>query len=234
MGILYRYPMNSMHSLNHTLALGADGTEFDIELSRDGQLVLYHSVNLEDETNGKGKIRNQNWDELKNVKYHLPYWDRAKLILAEDFFSHTGIDSKRIFTFDCKVESRDDADYISTFSNALYQLIQKFHLDETSFIESYNLIFLKQLQSKDSRLKLFVHSSTYADGLAASKEVNLFGITMDRLKISKEEIEDAHKNNLHVTLFNMATEKANIKAIEMNPDFMQTDKVEHLIKVLKK
>jgi len=234
MGILYRYPMNSLESLNHVLALGADGTEFDLELSKDGQLVLYHDIYLENETNSKGKIREKNWSDIENTKYNLPYLDRAKLILTRHFFSHTGIDNQRIFTFDCKVEASDDPDYINGFADELYNIISQYHIENNAFIESYNIDFLKRLQNKDARLKLFIHCNSYSDGLYAAQYVHLYGLTLDRLKISKDEITEAHKNNLHITLFNMSSENANIKAIEMSPDFMQTDKIEHLLKVLKK
>ncbi len=58
-------------------------------------------------------------------------------------------------------------------------------------------------------------------------------LTIDINKISSNEIKLAHQNNLFVTLFNVKNEEDNIKAIEMNPDFIQTDKVDFLVNALK-
>ena len=93
---------------------------------------------------------------------------------------------------------------------------------------------MKILYLKNNKLKLFIHADDYKAAFNASKYVTLYGITMDRERITKEEIEEAHKQNLHVTLFNTDSEKTNLEAIQMNPDFIQTDKVEYLVNVLKK
>jgi hypothetical protein len=57
---------------------------------------------------------------------------------------------------------------------------------------------------------------------------------MDWKKVTAAEIEEAHRMNLHFTLFNTTTEEENLKAIGMSPDYIQTDKLEHLLKVFKK
>jgi hypothetical protein len=56
---------------------------------------------------------------------------------------------------------------------------------------------------------------------------------MDSDKISKEEVQEAHANNIRIALFNLTNEQKNLKAIEKSPDFLQTDKVEYLIEALR-
>ncbi|MCC6372692.1 MAG: hypothetical protein IT236_16935 [Bacteroidia bacterium] len=232
-GTLYRYPMNSMQSLNEVLKLEVDGTEMDVELTKDNVLVLYHHLNLEDGTNLSGKIREKNWDEIKNCKYKLPLFNKAHLIRASDFFDQRTDLKKFIFTFDTKVQVGDDIDRQLGFADALWALIIKYELEENCFIESYNGSFLKIMETKSSKLKLFVHANDYKTALSMNSFVKLFGITMDREKITKKEIEEAHKNNLKVTLYNLDTENENLKGIAMNPDYMQSDKCDHLINALK-
>lgn len=232
MGELYSYPMNSLKSLNDVLDLGVYGTEMDVELSADNVLVLYHNNTLEDGTRCEGTVRSRNWNEIKNCRYTHPITKPAQLISAEDFLSQK-IDGNFYFTFDCKVEADDNEVYIRDFSKQLYEIILKYNLVEKCFIESYNLTFLKVLQEKDSRLKLFVHADSYTDALGVNSQVKLYGITMDRLKISASEIDAAHAKGLRVALYNTSTEKANLDAIEMNPDFIQSDKCDFLLNALK-
>jgi glycerophosphoryl diester phosphodiesterase len=234
MGVKYRYPMNSMESLKRVLAIGSNGTEMDLQLSKDNVLVLFHNTKLEDATNGKGLVRNKTWDEIKNTEYKWPLFDKTKLIRIQDYFDELVPDANHIFTFDCKVEAKEDQDYLNNFVKVLYNFIVTNKLEENCFIESYNLEFLKSLSALNGRLKLFVHSNNYQDGYAIAKEVKLYGITLDRINTTKEEIQEAHAHNLRIALFNMANAQENIKAIQMNADFLQSDKMAHLIDVVSK
>lgn len=234
MGNKYRFPMNSLESLNQVLSIGAHGTEMDLQLSLDNELVLFHNASLEDATTAKGLIRNKKWQDLKNVTYKLPLFKKTKLIRIQDFFNQTKPNPNLIYTFDCKVEAKEDQDYLNNFVKVLYNFIVTNNLEDQCFIESYNLEFLKSLSALNGRLKLFVHSNNYSDGYAIAKEVKLYGITIDRLNISKEEIKAAHTQNLRVALFNMSNDQENMKAIEMNADFLQSDKMAHLIEVVSK
>jgi len=233
MGIKYRYPMNSMESLHEVLSIGADGTEMDIQMTKDKVLVLFHNSKLEDATNGNGLVRDKNWTEIKNLEYKWPFLNKTKLIRLEDFFKNQPINTNHIFTFDCKVEAAEEVEYRKNFVEKLYGFIDLYHLQKNCFIESYNVEFLSELALKDSTLKLFVHPENYSDGLAISKQIKLYGLTLDRLKINSAEIEQAHQNNLHISLYNLTNSKENTEAIQMNADFLQGDAMDDLINQLK-
>lgn len=49
-------PENTIPSLLEAVALGADGVEFDVQVTRDGVLVLMHDLTLDRTTDGAGAI----------------------------------------------------------------------------------------------------------------------------------------------------------------------------------
>ncbi|HEY3043430.1 MAG TPA: glycerophosphodiester phosphodiesterase [Vicinamibacterales bacterium] len=57
-------PENTMAAFDRGLALGADGLELDVRLSRDGVVVVHHDRTLERTTNLSGPIANHTADEL--------------------------------------------------------------------------------------------------------------------------------------------------------------------------
>ena len=74
MGIGSTYPMNSYESVLKCLNLGMDGTEIDIQMSKDSVLVLFHDQEIAGNTNLKGPVNTLNWNELKNLHYNqAPY-----------------------------------------------------------------------------------------------------------------------------------------------------------------
>ena len=57
-------PENTLAAFDNGLALGADGLELDVHLSRDGVVVVHHDATLERTTNLSGAIAERTADEL--------------------------------------------------------------------------------------------------------------------------------------------------------------------------
>jgi glycerophosphoryl diester phosphodiesterase len=233
MGIHYKDPMNSYPSLSNCLALGTDGTEMDVCVTKDSVMVLYHNQTLEEETSCNGAIKGKNWVEIKDCKYNAPLFSKADLIPASYFFDRIDNMQQLTFTFDCKVVLEDNVEYLNLFAEALYAHIVKYKLVSNCFIESFNITFLQILRKKNKDLHLFLYTENYPTGLAALEQIDLYGLTLEQDNITTDEIKDAHAHNLHITLFDTETERQNLDAIAKSPDFIQTDKVEYLINALK-
>lgn len=60
-------PENTLAAFEHGLALGADGVELDVHLSRDGEVVVHHDDTLERTTNGSGRVSERTAAELKHL-----------------------------------------------------------------------------------------------------------------------------------------------------------------------
>ena len=65
-------PENTIEAFDHGLALGADGLELDVRLTRDGAVVVHHDETLERTTSGRGRIGAYSADELRRVD--AGYW----------------------------------------------------------------------------------------------------------------------------------------------------------------
>jgi len=60
-------PENTIEAFDNGLALGADGLELDVHLSRDGTVVVHHDLTLDRTTNGRGRISAHTADELARL-----------------------------------------------------------------------------------------------------------------------------------------------------------------------
>ena len=65
-------PENTIVAFDHGLALGADGLELDVHLSRDGIVVVHHDETLDRTTGSTGPIAERTADELARVD--AGYW----------------------------------------------------------------------------------------------------------------------------------------------------------------
>ena len=62
------WPENSLDGFERTRALGIEGVEFDVHLSRDGELVVIHDPTLERTTEGQGPVADRTAAELAATK----------------------------------------------------------------------------------------------------------------------------------------------------------------------
>lgn len=60
-------PENTLPALLEAVARGADALEFDLRVSRDGQLVLFHDPTLERTTDGRGAVAAHTVAELQRL-----------------------------------------------------------------------------------------------------------------------------------------------------------------------
>jgi glycerophosphoryl diester phosphodiesterase len=233
MGIGHTYPMNSFESILNCLNLGADGTEIDIQMTKDSVLVAFHDESLEHSTNMSGQIFNKKWSEICNAVYtDLPYTN-YRLITLDELFSTVANQTEYTFFLDCKNFNPDTSSaYLNTFNNALVKIIDDHHLENNVYIELKRKDFIKSLKTIRPALKIFVYND-FDVALEFVNEFQLEGITISIDNISKDEVKKAHNNGTMIAVFNAHSKNRNMDAIKKNVDFIQSDKVKHLIKTLK-
>ena len=100
------------------------------------------------------------------------------------------------------------------------------------YVEFKRKALINSLKIKRPELKIFAYAN-FEKGTELVNEFQLQGITISVNDISKDEVVKAHNNGIMIAVFNTHSKSRNIEAIEKNVDFIQTDRVKHLIKILK-
>jgi len=60
-------PENTLRSIRRALELGVSAVEVDVHLSRDGRLVVIHDDTVDRTTNGRGRVRDLTFAELRRL-----------------------------------------------------------------------------------------------------------------------------------------------------------------------
>jgi glycerophosphoryl diester phosphodiesterase len=66
-GASHQAPENTLAAFLLAAELGADGIELDVQLSRDGEIVVIHDLTLDATTDGAGPVRDRTLAELKEL-----------------------------------------------------------------------------------------------------------------------------------------------------------------------
>ncbi len=233
MGTQFKYPIDSYESIEPCLRIGADGTEIDIQMSKDSVLVAFHNETLGDWASCEGKIHEKLWTEIDGCKFSSPYSSQIYIMSLENLLNRLKSPEKYYFSLDCKIPENANKKFKEHFANAIIKIAKKFDLENKLFIESRDREFLLILKQKKPNYKLFP-IIYLPDSLQKIKEKGFFGISIDNRRLTKEKSEEAHSVGLWVIVWNVDSKKENIKAIEKNPDIIQSDKIIHLLKLFGK
>ncbi len=60
-------PENTLRAFRRAIEMGADMSELDVHLTRDGVPVVMHSAEVDETTNGDGSIRDMTLEEIKRL-----------------------------------------------------------------------------------------------------------------------------------------------------------------------
>jgi len=227
MGDHFQYPGNTLESVLPVLDIGADGSELDIQITKDSVLVLFHNEVLDSRTKCSGKIYDYNWDEIANCKYNAIQSD-VKIVSVEELFSSIDNLQEYYFSFDCKLDSEHtyDPDYRKTFLLAIKRICFKYGMSGNVFIEG-DLDFLKMAKDIGLTNKGFLVGYPVDDAV----ENQIFGIGAS-VNTSSDTIEYAHKKGIYVMMWGAKTDIGNKQALKLNPDILQTDKPIPLLMLL--
>jgi len=221
MGDLYKFPNNSVESIEPVIGIGADGTELDVQITKDSILILYHDVTLDGRTKCTGfdSPYYYNWDDIKNCVYNT-LAGTIPIYTADELFSTSTNLNEYYFSFDCKLlqDLAYDKNYRKIFLRAIKRLCEKYDMVENVFIEG-DLDFLRTAKELGMQNKGFVIGSSIDE---VSRN-HMFGIGAS-IDISADSVSYAHQKGLYVMMWGAKTDDGNKKAIQANPDILQTDK----------
>ena len=126
-GASHDAPENTLQAFQRAAEQGANGLEFDVQLSADGVPVIIHDANLERTTNGRGRVSEQTFEQLQQ-------WDAGqgnKIMSLEQLFAM--FESTLLYNVEIKpYKLRNNG-----LEKSIAQLITKFGLEKQVIVSSF-------------------------------------------------------------------------------------------------
>ena len=74
-------PENTLEAFRLAMEQGADGIELDVQMTKDGELVVIHDETIDRVSNGNGAVRDYTLEELKqfSVSNHFEQYPDVKI-----------------------------------------------------------------------------------------------------------------------------------------------------------
>ncbi|MBW7884940.1 MAG: glycerophosphodiester phosphodiesterase [Caldilineaceae bacterium] len=144
-------PENTLPAFARALAMGVDGIELDVHLTRDNQLAVIHDFVVDATTDGQGAITEMTWDEIARLdagSYFDPSFAGVRVPRLEEVLD---LVDKRC-QVNIEIKSRDP--YARDASDLVARLIRKRDLYDQIIVSSFNPITLIKMRHLDARVKL--------------------------------------------------------------------------------
>ena len=145
-GFSSQYPENTMTAFRKALEAGADGIEFDARLTADGQIVIMHDPTVDRTTNGKGKVRNLSFAEIRKLDAGLKkgmVFENERVPMLEEVLAEFG--GKLLLNIElCNYDEGDER----ALANETVELIEKYDLIDSVIVSSFrfnNLVYVKDM-----------------------------------------------------------------------------------------
>ena len=188
-----KYPENTMQAFQGAFAAGADGIELDVQLSRDGQLVIIHDETLDRTTTGKGYVKDYTLSELKQLD--------ASGQQIPDFEEYCKwVKDTPLVT---NVELKTSIVYYEEIEEKTAEMVKAFHLEDRVIFSSFNhlsVVRMKQLLPECPVGALVEHDDLQNAGYYCSK----FGFEYyhpDGSLFTKENADNCREHGVGVNVW---------------------------------
>lgn len=74
-GAMGTHPENTMPAFLEAYRVGADGIELDVQMTKDGALVIIHDERIDRTSNGKGWVKDFTLEELRQLDFGIHFSD---------------------------------------------------------------------------------------------------------------------------------------------------------------
>jgi glycerophosphoryl diester phosphodiesterase len=231
------YPENTLEAYRKAIELGVEMIECDVNITRDGQLVMIHDTTLDRTTNGTGRVSAVMWEEIQRLDagekfksefagVRVPSTEETLLLYKE-----AGI----LSCFEVKGANADEANHIAL---GLVDLFVKYSMLDTAFLSSYHHEALHLAQSKCPELLLAperLPDDAPADPPEAVRQAKAFDapvIQHQYTVLTADVIRALHENGIAVWSWSTTDEASLVFSIELGVDAVMGDDVELMLEIL--
>ena len=150
------YPENTMLAFRKAVEIGADGIEFDLHLTKDGQLVIIHDEFLDRTTDFRGLVKDYRLRELKksDASALFDQYDE-KIPSLEEYLSY--IRDKDIIT---NIEIKNSIIDYPNIEEKMYEMVKAYDLLDKIIVSSFNHESLLKVKAIDKNVKCGILESS--------------------------------------------------------------------------
>ena len=130
------YPENTMLAFEKALAAGCEGIELDVQLTRDGRIVIIHDEAIDRTSDGSGLVKDLTYEELSMADFSYRFRGSVafqKILTLREYFAL--VQHRNIVT---NIELKTGVCEYEGIEQLVYDLIREYNMENKVIISSFN------------------------------------------------------------------------------------------------
>lgn len=217
-------PPNTLKAFRKAIELNADFIEFDLHLSRDGEIVVIHDSNTLNTTGYDGLVNQMTLRELKQ----LNAGEGEKIPTISELIKTT----KGKINLQPEIKA-------SGLTQDLINILSKSALLESSIVSCFEIEELLKIKELEPMLRLgylipkpLTYKRKVKKYLQKAIDNEFYAIHPYHRVVDRDFVEYAHENGLKVNVWTVNDKDIMIKLIELGVDGIMTDNIALLSQIL--
>lgn len=150
-GFCSKYPENTLLAFQKALEEGVDGIENDIQLTKDGEIVIIHDETVDRTTNGTGWVKDYTLKELKQLDASGEFSGQAevqRIPTLREYFEL--VKDEPVIT---NIEMKTGVFEYREMEQKLVDMLCEFQLEDRVIISSFNHFTIMRMKKIAPNLK---------------------------------------------------------------------------------
>lgn len=220
-GICARYPENTMISFEAAIKLGVDLIEFDVNLTKDGELVVIHDNTIDRTSDHTGATRDYTLAELKSFDFGCRSNEKykgAQIPTLREVLSYVAENTETLLL---NVEIKD---YAHEVVDATVEMLREYGLSERSVIAYFNAEVVRYTKAAHPEMRTQGFPGRYMSNFTEETYDCMFGMGIPMSwsgctdEQVKADIEFARSRGILAWLFCADTSEAVERCIRLGMD----------------
>ena len=230
------YPENTLASFKGAIAQDADMAEMDVQLTADGEVVVFHDAKISRCTNGRGRLKTHTLAQLKQLDaggwFHERFSGEKIPTLAEVLRMCRG---RIAVNIEIKADAVTDA-VRGGIEEKCLKMVELYGMCGHAVFSSFEpraVLHIRQINPRAPVAVLFDKKND--DGRPPSEIVAALGadsFNCSRLELTGKRLADLKEHNIPVNVYSVNDEENMKKLIARGVDGIFTDRPDVLRRVL--
>ncbi len=194
-GASKKAPENTLAAFRNALDSGADYIELDVQLTKDGQLVVFHDEKLDRTTDGTGKLTDFTYDELQQLSAGSWFgkdeeFAEERIPLLSEVFELIGNDIL------LNIEIKNHGDVLLTAEKTV-DMINEYDFENSCYVTSFSYAAVKRVKQLDPDIKTGLIANV-ATTTAFTQLKYIDALSMNHLLVNATVVNNAHQNGKRI------------------------------------
>ncbi|MBS6194580.1 MAG: glycerophosphodiester phosphodiesterase [Clostridiales bacterium] len=216
------YPENTMLAFQKAYEAGCDGIELDVQLTKDGVVVIMHDEKVDRTTNAKGYIRDYTYEELCRFDCCGKFpgmFEFQKIPTLREYLEWAK--ERGVFT---NIELKNSVYYYRHLEEKVMELIREFQMEEKVLLSSFNLVSMLKCRQMMPRIPMGFLMETRMDNMGQfAKDNQMEYYHPDKEYLTKEMVEECHRQGIGVNVWTVNRKKRMKQMAEWKVDGIFTN-----------